>query len=182
MTFGLPQKAEINGREYEIRSDFREVLDILMMMSDPEMPDSDKAVAALMMFYPDYDEIPTADYEAAVKWCYWFIDGGEETKPAKSPRLMDWEQDYSLIIAPVNRILGYEARGVEHLHWWTFLAAYREIGDCTFARIVGIRDKRRRGKKLDKMDQEFYRENRDMIELKQKTTAAEEALFNEWYV
>ena len=95
---------------------------------------------------------------------------------------MDWEQDYQLIIAPVNRILGYEARGKDHLHWWTFLAAYREIGDCTFARIVGIRDKRRRGKKLDKMDAEFYRENREMIELKQKTTAAEEALFNEWYV
>ena len=182
MTFGLPQKAEINGREYEIRSDFRPVLDILMMMSDPEMPDEDKAVAAMMMFYPDYDEIPTADYEAAVKWCYWFIDGGEEIKSKKGPRLMDWEQDYSLIIAPVNRILGYEARGKDHLHWWTFLAAYREIGDCTFARIVGIRDKRRRGKKLDKMDAEFYRENREMVELRQKTTAAEEALFNEWYV
>lgn len=182
MRFDLPQKAEINGREYDIRSDFREILDILMMMSDPEMPDEDKAIAALMMFYPDYDEIPTADYEAAVKWCYQFIDGGEEIKTKKSPRLMDWEQDYPLIIAPVNRILGYEARGKDHLHWWTFLAAYREIGDCTFARIVGIRDKRRRGKKLDKLDQEFYRENREMVELKQKTTAAEEQLFNEWYV
>lgn len=182
MTFGLPQKAEINGREYEIRSDFREILDILMMMSDPEMPDEDKAIAALMMFYPDYDEIPPEDYEAAVKWCYWFIDGGEETKSKKGPRLMDWEQDYPLIIAPVNRILGYEARGKDHLHWWTFLAAYREIGDCTFARIVGIRDKKRRGKKLDKMDAEFYRENREMVELKQKTTKAEEELFNNWYV
>ena len=182
MRFDLPTAAEINGSRYAIRSDFREVLDILVMMSDPEMPDEDKAVAAMMMFYPDYDEIPRQDYEEAVRWCYWFIDGGEEYKAKRGPRLMDWEQDYQLIIAPVNRILGYEARTAEHLHWWTFLAAYREIGDCTFARVVGIRDKRKKGKKLEKMDAEFYRENRDMIDLKQKLTPAEEALFTEWYV
>lgn len=178
--FGLPTEAEINGITYAIRSDFRDILGILVMMQDPEMTDQDKALAAMMIFFPDFDTIPAEDYEEAVRWCYWFIDGGEEPDRKHGPRLMDWEQDYSLIIAPVNRVLGYEARGKEYVHWWTFLAAYKEIGDCTFARVVGIRDKRRRGKKLDKLDQEFLRENPDLINLKPRYTAADNDLLAEW--
>ena len=43
-----------------------------------------------------------------------------------------------------------------------------EIGDCLFAQIVNIRDKRARGKKLDKSEAEFYRKNRDIIDIKSR--------------
>ena len=93
---------------------------------------------------------------------------------------MDWEQDYSLIIAPINRVMGQEIRAVEYMHWWTFLAAYNEIGDCTFAQVVRIRDHRARGKPLDKTDQEFYRRNRHLVDLKAKYTAQDDAAFDPW--
>lgn len=62
----------------------------------------------------------------------------------KSPKLVDWGQDFKLIVAPVNRILGLEARAEKYLHWWSFISAYYEIGECLFAQVIRIRRKRLR--------------------------------------
>ena len=53
-----------------------------------------------------------------------------------------------------------------------------EIGECTFSTVVSIRSKRAKGKKLDKWEEEFYRENRKMIDLPQKLTAEEQEFLN----
>lgn len=96
--------------------------------------------------------------------------------------LVDWAQDFQLIIAPINRIAGQEVRALDHVHWWTFLAWYMEIGDCLFAQVVRIRDKRARNRPLDKQDREFYRKNRDLIDLKANYTDAEKNLLAAWGV
>lgn len=192
--YDLPSSVEIGGRDYDIRSDFRAVLDVMQVMADPELGNEERAAIALSIFYPEADEIPQGDLEEAIDRMVWFVDGGEEpeARTAKAqgprPRVMDWEQDFPLIIAPVNRVLGYEARAVPYdyeaneggLHWWTFLAAYYEIGDCLFAQVVGIRKKRIAGKKLDKTDEQFYRDNRKLVDLKRRETAAEHELIRDW--
>ncbi len=175
--FGLPTSIEIGGTEYAIRYDFRDILDIIVMMEDVELDNADKAVGSLIMFYPDYDTIPPEFYQEAIEKCYWFIDGCptvESKSKKKSPRLIDWQKDFSKIIAPVNRILGYDARGCESLHWLTFMSAFQEIGDCYFAQIVRVRDKKARHKPLDKMDREFYRKNREDIDIKTVYTQQEQ--------
>jgi hypothetical protein len=55
-----------------------------------------------------------------------------------------------------------------------------EIGECTFAQIVHIRDSRNRGKPLDASDKEWYRRNRDIVDLKTRYTGAEEDLLKKW--
>lgn len=72
-----------------------------------------------------------------------------------------------------------DGRGKDYLHWWTFLSAFMEIGECTFNTYVGIRDKLRRGKKLDKFEQKLYNENRDKIILKKKMDSTTQALLDE---
>ena len=93
---------------------------------------------------------------------------------------MDWEQDFPYIIAPVNRVIGHEIRAEAYLHWWTFLSAYMEIGECTFAQIVHIRDARNRGKRLDDADREWYRRNHKLVDIKTRYTAAEEEFMKMW--
>ena len=66
------------------------------------------------------------------------------------------------------------------VHWWTFLAAYMEIGDCLFAQIVRIREKRLKGKKLSKEDQYFYRKNREIVDIKTHYTSVENDLVKAW--
>jgi hypothetical protein len=80
-------------------------------------------------------------------------------------------------------VLGYSVRDVKNFtHWWDFVGAYQEIGsDCTFSNIVSIRNKKIRGKRLEKWEEEFYRENRKMIDLPHKLTAEEEEfLYSDW--
>ena len=76
--------------------------------------------------------------------------------------------------------MGQEVRALEYLHWWTFLNAYYEIGDCFFAQIVSLRDKLSKGKQLDKTDREFYRKNRTLVDIKQVVSHEEQETLNAW--
>lgn len=182
-TWDLPTSITIHGIEYRIRSDFRAVLDVLAAMNDPDlfMPDADEweqqAVRMSVMttiIYPDYELIPREDYQEACEKAIHFIDMGmREDNSRPSPRLMDWEQDAQIIIPAVNRVLGKEVRALEYMHWWTFMGAYMEIGDCLFSQIVSVRGKKARGKKLEKWEKEFARENKDLVELRTKYSREE---------
>lgn len=181
MSWELPESVEIQGVTCAIRSDYRAILDILTALADPELDGQDRAAVALEIFYPDFGTMPSEHYEDAVAACLWFINGGRTEEPERpSPRLVDWERDFPHIAAPINRVLGREIRTVEYLHWWTFLSAYCEIGDCLFAQIVRIRDLQSRGKVLDKQDREFYRRNRHLVDMKSRYTGQEDAVLSQW--
>ena len=182
MTYGLPTTLEVGGREYAIRSDFRDILEIMEALNDVNLSDQDRGYITLLIFYPEFDTMPPENYEEAIRQCYWFLNGGhaEDDSGEKSPRLMDWEQDYPLIIAPVSRVLGHDARTDAHLHWWTFLGAYMEIGDCTFAQVVRIRDQQSKGKPLDKADREWYRKNQRLVDMKTDLTSSEKQELLKW--
>ena len=66
-------------------------------------------------------------------------------------------------------------RSEEYMHWWTFLGAYMEVGESTFSTIVSIRDKKRRGKKLEKWEEDYYKEHKNMVDLKTKPQERSEA-------
>ncbi len=176
----LPTSVEVGGAEYEICSDYRAVLDICAALSDPELDGQDKSFVALDIFYPALESMPPEHYEEALRNCMWFINGGADEKPVRSPRLVDWEQDFPYIVAPINRVTGMEIRAVEYMHWWTFLAAYQEIGDCTFAQVVRVRDRLARSQNLDMQDREWYRRNRQLVDFKRKYTEAEEKTLDRW--
>lgn len=188
MEFGIPKYVEICGELFAVRYDFRVILEIFIAMSDKRLTDQERSYVVISMFYPDAENIP--DYNEAIQKMIWFINCGQEDQPGTQTRLVDWEKDYQIIISPVNRILGFESRSVEYdpekntggLHWWTFMAAYREIGDCLFAQIVNIRNKRAKGKKLDKSEQEFYNRNKAIIDIDSDDRYTEEAFraINEW--
>ena len=180
MQYSLPKSLPVGGVAHEIGSDYRVILDICIALNDPELSDRQKAYVALRFFYPQYAKIPPAHHEEALKQCFWFIDGGEATTQPTGPRLISWEQDVKLIVAPVNRILGKEVRELEYLHWWSFLSAYYEIGDCLFNQIVGIRSKKAKGQKLDKGEQEFYRNNRDLVDIKTTFSKRENDELAKW--
>lgn len=181
MRFDLPTALTIGDTTYAIRSDYRAILDICIVLNDPDLTEQERSLAALDIFYPDFDAMPPEHYRDAVRQCFWFINGGEdESEQPRSAKLMDWEQDFRYIVAPVNRVLGHEIRAQDYLHWWTFLSAYYEIGDCTFAQIVRIRDRLARGKPLEKADRDWYRQNRTLVDFKTSYTEAEDELLKKW--
>ena len=183
MMWDLPISVEIDGKEYAItnKCDYRMVLDVICALNDNELDDEQKVKTALYVFYEDIT--PCQDLKKAIKEMYKIIAYGEEQEEnqEQKPKLMDWEHDFNLLVAPINRVLGYEIRSVNYLHWYTFLSGYYEIGECTFSNVVSIRSKKAKGKKLEKWEQEFYRENKKMVDLPQNLTEEEqEWLDSDW--
>lgn len=182
INYTLPESVFINGSEYSIRSDYRAALDILAALSDPDLSDDERATVVLNIFYPDIDLIPGGDLEEAIRRCLWFLNGGREETKVKGPKLMDWEQDFDLYCPGVNHVLGEDIRKPDcNLHWWSFLSAYMEMdGEGTFGQVVSIRDKRARGKKLEKHEQEWLRRNIHLVEFKRKYTKEEDEFLRQW--
>lgn len=59
-----------------------------------------------------------------------------------------------------------EVRSVPYLHWWTFMGYFMEIGDGLVSQVWAIRQKRSKGKKLEKWEKEFERSNPELVKLK----------------
>lgn len=175
----LPTSLSVSGRDYEIRTDYRVILDILSAMNDPEIfepgmtekeKDMERTLTMLQILYINFDSMPPRDWQEAAGKAKDFIDCGIRDDGKPKPRLMDWDQDAPLIVPAVNKAAKMDVRSVKYMHWWTFLGFYMEIGECLLATVVNIRDKKRRGKKLEKWEKEFYQNNKSLVDLRIKHT------------
>lgn len=177
----LPETVEVAGKACQINADYRDILDILSRMNNPEEPMNVRLMVSLTLFYEDFQKISPIDYPEAWKKLCWFINGGEEESNSRpSPKRIDWDQDQPLIVADINRVAGCEVRALPFLHWWTFLACFRGIGEGQLSTVVGIREKRRKGKKLDNWERDFYRENRAMVDFQTHYTPEEDEILKKW--
>ena len=171
----LPAVLHIGTADYAIRTDYRVVLGIYRYLTDPDYTEDERWAIALQAFYKDLSTMPPEDFiEAAKKMLDFFACGATpQDEKRDRPQLMDWEQDADIIIPAVNKVAGYDIRGVDHLHWWTFYALYSEIGEGTFATVIRIRDKQAHGKKLEDYEKDFIRENPDLVRLRRRKTEQE---------
>lgn len=176
----FPTSLNVGGVDYEIRTDYRVVLDLFAALSDPELTDSNEQMTSYMqsqvimqIMFPDCDNIPHEHWQEALNKVSEFIDMGI-TEDSKKPKTMDWEQDAPILIPAINRVLNCEIRAQEYIHWWTFLGAYMEIGESLFSNVIHIRQKKATGKKLEKWEQDFYKENKSLIDFKQKDRRSSE--------
>lgn len=131
----------------------------------------------MRILYPEWKDIQ--DWDGAFKAAMEFINLGEptpENQPPK-PKLVDWTKDAGLIAPAIDAVLGYSCRRCDYLHWWEFIGAYSSIGRGLFATVVGIRSKRIKGQKLEKYEQEFVRDNPDLISIAPTLTSEEQAFF-----
>lgn len=159
--YELPTCLDAAGQVLHIRNDgdWRMVIDVNIALTDPELNEQERAIAALTIFY-DCPLEDIRDLQAAASAMVQFIAvGDEEETNSKKPRLVDWEEDAGMIISGINGVLGKEVRAERYMHWWTFISAYMSIGDSMLATVVGIRSKIARGKKLEKHEKDFKRDN-----------------------
>ena len=182
--WSFPTSLTIGGVDYEIRTDYRVVLDLLMALNDPELTDSDNKMSSYMqsrvvleIMFPDCDNIPQEHIQEALDKVSEFIDMGIGCD-SKKPKTMDWEQDAPIIIPALNKVLNKEIRAEKYMHWWTFLGAYMEIGEGLFSTVVHIRQKKAKGK-LEKWENDFYKQNKALVDfqkIEQRSSDEKEAL------
>lgn len=176
MIGSLPDTLTVGGVEYRINSDYNIALLIFQAYNDPELNDREKAVICITCLY---EELPQNETEALER-ALWFLDGGDMPKSKPLPyKIMDWEQDEQMLFSAVNKVAGYETRKAKDLHWWTFLGFFNEINEGLWSQVMSIRSKKAKGKKLEKHEQEFYKQHKELIDLKTKYSAEEQAELDE---
>ena len=170
----LPRSVEIDGIEFNIRSDFRDVLKILEALNDEKLTVGQKFYVCLNIFYKEYSKI-TNEKKAFSKMSE-FIDGGciVGKSSTKTNGLVAWDKDITFIFIAINKRLGYDCRDVEYMHWWTFMGLYMEIGESIFKNIINIRYKLKKNKNLTSEERDFYDMYRETIEIKPSMTKEEE--------
>ena len=171
----LPTSLTVAGKEYSIRTDFRDVLNIIAAYGDPELEDEEKVYVCLYILYEDFASMPSSAYESAYKEAVKFIDCGMATDGKSSARTMDWEQDEPILFPAINKVAGREVRTMEYLHWWTFMGYFMEINEGIFSHVLSIRHKKAKGKKLEKWERDFWQANKDICVLRQKLSEEERA-------
>ena len=167
----LPYSVVLLGKRYEFRWDYRDVLDIFTYFEDPDLPEYFRWQIALGLFYKD--EIPADCRLEAMEYLSFFIRGGQPEEKGPARKLIDWELDAPLIAADINKVAGVEIRALPRLHWWTFLSYFFAIGEGQLSTVLSIREKRFRGKPLEKWEQEFYQAHRERIDLKTRYSKQE---------
>ena len=167
MLGSLPRTLDVNGKRYDIRTDFRSILRVIAAFNDDELSDAEKLYVCLRQVYKKFESIPHDDYTAAYERAVWFINCGEDNKTGSSKaRTVDWKKDEKLIFPAINQVAGQEVRLTEYMHWWTFMGYFQSIDrESTYGYVLMLRQKRAKGKKLEKWENEFWNNNREMCDL-----------------
>lgn len=180
--YELPTTVTINDKVYTIRNrgDYRMVLDCFQVLNDVTMEEDERILAFLLIFYEDFDDLESVlsineeDMSALIDKAFLFFNCGQTHQAAETNyKTIDWEQDAQLISSAVNKVAGKEVRAETYLHWWTFMGYFNAVGESALSTVVGIRSKIAKGKKLEKYESDFRKENPqyfnwDMRTLKQK--------------
>lgn len=182
MIGSLPEALTVDGEEYTIRTDYRNVLQVFEAFQDPDLTQEEKWIVAIYLLFEDFscanDVLEAAqdgfDLGEAMKQISWFISAGQPEKQVLEQPTYNWTQDEQMIFSAVNKVAGRETRELEYLHWWTFLGYFNEVGEGTFSFIVGIRHKLNKGKKLEKHEKEFLSHNKELVLMKKPLTKEEQ--------
>jgi len=167
----LPTEAVFGGRHYSIHTDYRDVLEIFSYFEDPDLPDYVKWRIALALFFEE--EIPPVHRQEAMAFLSEFLTGGKGETASDGPKLLDWEQDGCVIAAEINKVAGQEIRALPFVHWWTFLGWFHGIGEGQLSALVGIREKLRKGKKLEPHEKDFYHAHKQAVDIKPRYSREE---------
>ena len=164
----LPTSLDVCGAVYRIRTDYRNILQIFSAYNDSSLSDSEKVYVCLKRLFTDFNKIPSQQYAQAYAAATAFIDcGTREDTPA--PKTINWDKDEQLIFPAVNKAAGMEVRALPYLHWWTFLGYYQSVDhDGLFGFVLTIRQKKARGKNLEKYEQEINPSNINLRRNEQK--------------
>lgn len=176
----LPEAVEIDGREWAIRTGFRDCLRVILAFEDAELTIFEKQMVLLELLYPEKPNNAQAAFDLGIQ----FLNGGEPGESdggGPSMRLYSFAQDAGFIFSAFRQTHGIDLEKAE-MHWWKFIALFMDLGpETTFCNLVSLRKKIKTGK-ASKEERQTYREIRDVAELPELDTRTieEKAQMNEF--
>lgn len=177
----LPVSLNVQGQELAINADWRPCVNVMRMFERTDLTDTEKILCMVEILY--VDEVPDSLVSDAAEQAIWFLNLGEDpreketTRAHSTGRLFSWEQDLKYIISAVEHSAGIPIRSKDFYHFWEFMSAFFESGDCILNTLIHQRKQKKLGKQT-KAEREWWAENKDIAELKVELTKDEQEVLD----
>lgn len=165
LTDQLPTAIRVNDKVYEVNSNFRDCLRIIMAFEDNELTDFEKKVVLVNGLYQEMPD--SRDTPSAIRQGVKFLDGGND-KPEEEGhglRLFSFTHDARFIFSAFQQTHGIDLQNTEYMHWWQFMTLFMDIGSETFfSNLVSLRKRVKTGK-ASKEEKQVAREMGSVFEV-----------------
>ena len=131
----------------KIRTDFRESIKFELLMQDNNIPEKEKIICALNLYY--YKLPQDIDIKQAIDDILWFYSCGKEQKNVnvnsknnkeKIKQIYSYEFDCEYIYSAFLQQYKIDLNSIRYMHWWKFKALINCLSDDTqFVKIMGYR-------------------------------------------
>lgn len=183
LTDSLPTRLTVCENEYEIRTDFRDVL-IYGEAVHPEAEDLDIIKAVDRMYKGNEAVLTPESFMSAMQQLNWFIACGNEETERRPPNAVlginrnkpfDFGKDGGLIYSAFIQSYGIDLYDIPYLHWWKFNALLADVDkDCRFAKIMEYRTMDLKNKHLSKEQKKLYSALQSYYKIPEKRSASED--------
>jgi hypothetical protein len=172
----FPTKVKVDDIEYELNTNFRNCLDIILAFEDNELTQYEKVEVMLSLLYKDKN-IPN-NIEKAIELAIKFLDCGEATngkiQDGINARTYSFEKDAKYIYSAIKQTHNIDLESVEYLHWWKFVYMFMDLDkECFFNQLVYLRQQKAKGK-LTKEEKQYYISIREIVDLDYTEELSEE--------
>jgi len=174
-----PTKMEVNGKVYDIDTNYKTALSCFKAINDGELKDLERAIVVVSLLLGN--DVPLEDTQEALQKCAIYLRCGREENPSTDEIDMDYFQDERAIRTSIRQCYHINLNTEENIHWWeynelieglteeTLLSKIREIRnwDLSQEKDNKIREKIRKAKEqvaLKKQDSAFTDEEKENIE------------------
>jgi len=178
LTGNLPTKIRVKDKIFDINTDFRVIINILLAFEDSSLSREEQFYVAINNLYKK--EIPNDYLDEAIKQAIKFINGGEEDKSIKmnEKRIYSFTKDGNRIFSGINQTHKRELEKETYLHWWVFLSLFMDMSpDCMFGELTYYRKRKNEGK-LTKEEKDQYKKIKTLVDLDDDINEGSEARKN----
>lgn len=157
----LPEKW--NG--YPIDTDFQTGIMISQCLEDKELSEREKIYTALSLLFPQEDmRPPFSEAVEALEWWMTEFNHDKHKKQESGPRAVDFDIDQWRIYAAFLNQYGIDLNNTK-MHWFCFMGLLSNLEECSFSRVIDIRQKKITGK-MQKEEKKYFIEMKKVYALR----------------
>lgn len=162
-----PTIVAIDNEKYGINSDFRTSILFELLMQDSNIPDEEKLIQALELYY----HVCPKNIDKAIEQLLWFYRCGKDISvqngrgKGKSINVYSFDYDDEYIYSAFRDQYSIDLQDIEYLHWWKFKAMFKGLKeDNEIVKIMGYRAVDL-SKIKDKEQKTYYRIMKDLYKI-----------------
>lgn len=158
---------------YEVDMDFQTGIQISQCLSDDDLNRIEKINTALSLMFPGAHPTDAAEISDALSWYMngWNHDNISTKKKKDETIVMDFDVDQWRIYAAFRAQYNIDLNR-QRLHFWVYMGLLSNLEECSFTRVISIRDKKITSK-MSKEEKEMTIKAKKMYAIKKETVETE---------